>query len=81
MDPSQWRTHTQAHMAVFDYIECLYNPRRHSAIAYLSPAKFDLTDVPSGPRLEEVDVRGRKRVSNSTIVGCSVRHIRLRIDE
>jgi transposase InsO family protein len=41
IDRSRWRTHTEARMAVFDYIECFYNPRRrHSAIAYLSPAEF-----------------------------------------
>jgi putative transposase len=42
IDRSRWRTHTDARMAVFDYIECFYNPRRrHSAIAYLSPAEFE----------------------------------------
>jgi putative transposase len=29
-------------MAVFDYIEGFYNPRRrHSALAYLSPAEYE----------------------------------------
>jgi putative transposase len=42
IDRSRWRTHTDARMAVFEYIECFYNPqRRHSAIAYLSPAEFE----------------------------------------
>ena len=42
IDRSQWRTHTEARMAVFDYIECFYNPHgRHSAIAYLSPTEFE----------------------------------------
>ena len=45
IDRSRWRTHTHARMAVFDYIECFYNPRRrHSAIAYLSPAEFERRD-------------------------------------
>ena len=37
---SRWRTHGEARMAIFDYIEGFYNPRRwHSALAYLSPAE------------------------------------------
>jgi putative transposase len=39
---SRWRTRTEARMAVFDYIEGFYNPRRrHSALAYLSPAEYE----------------------------------------
>ena len=39
---SRWCTHTEARMAVFDYIEGFYNPRRrHSALAYLSPAEYE----------------------------------------
>ena len=39
---SRWRTHAEARMAVFDYIEGFYNPRRrHSALAYLSPAEYE----------------------------------------
>jgi putative transposase len=35
---SRWRTHDEAHMAVFDFIEAFCNPRRrHSALGYLSP--------------------------------------------
>jgi putative transposase len=42
IDRSRWRTHTDARMAIFDYIECFYNPRRrHSALGYLSPAQFE----------------------------------------
>jgi putative transposase len=42
IDRSRWRTHADARMAVFDYIECFYNPRRrHSAIAYLTPTEFE----------------------------------------
>jgi putative transposase len=28
IDRNRWRTHTEARMAVFDYIEAFYNPRR-----------------------------------------------------
>lgn len=39
---SRWRTHSEARMAVFDFIEAFYNPhRRHSALAYLSPLEFE----------------------------------------
>ncbi len=31
-----------ARLAVFDYIECFYNPqRRHSTLGYLSPIEFE----------------------------------------
>ena len=42
IDRCRWRTHTEARMAVFDFIEGFYNPlRRHSALGYLSPATFE----------------------------------------
>ena len=42
IDRSRWRTHTEARMAVFDYIEAFYNARRrHSGLDYLSPANFE----------------------------------------
>jgi putative transposase len=40
--PSRGRTRSEARMAVFEYLEGFYNPRRrHSALAYLSPAEYD----------------------------------------
>jgi putative transposase len=42
VDRSRWRTHAEARMAVFDFIEGFYNPRRrHSALDYLSPAEHE----------------------------------------
>jgi putative transposase len=42
IDRSRWRTRLQARMAVFEYLEGFYNPRRrHSALAYLSPAEYE----------------------------------------
>jgi putative transposase len=39
---SCWRTHAEARMAVFDFIEAFYIPRRrHSALADLSPAEYE----------------------------------------
>jgi len=37
-----FRTHHQARLAVFDYIETFYNPKRlHSALGYQSPVDFE----------------------------------------
>ena len=37
-----WKTRDQARLAVFDYIETFYNPRRrHSALGYLSPDEYE----------------------------------------
>ena len=37
-----WPTRQAAHAAVFDYLECWYNPnRRHSALDYLSPIAYE----------------------------------------
>ena len=42
IDQSVWRTHDEARLAVFEYIEVFYNrQRRHSALGYLSPATFE----------------------------------------
>jgi putative transposase len=42
IDRSSWRTRADARLAVFDYIEAFYNPRRrHSALGQLSPAEFE----------------------------------------
>jgi putative transposase len=39
---TRWRSHAEARMAIFDYIEGFYNPRRrHSALDYLSPAEYE----------------------------------------
>ena len=38
---TRWRTREEARMAVFDFIEAFYNPRRrHSALGYVSPADY-----------------------------------------
>jgi putative transposase len=42
IDRSRWRSFTEARMAVFDYLEAFYNPRRrHSALGYLSPVAYE----------------------------------------
>jgi putative transposase len=38
-----FQTHQQAELAIFDYIETFYNPKRlHSALGYQSPVDFEL---------------------------------------
>ena len=47
---NRWRTHSEARMAVFDFIEGFYNPhRRHSALGYLSPAEYERRSALSVP--------------------------------
>lgn len=42
IDRSSWPTHSEARLAVFDWIERFYNRARiHSALDYLSPADFE----------------------------------------
>ena len=42
LDRTSFRTRADARLAVFDYIEGFYNPRRrHSALGYLSPADYE----------------------------------------
>ncbi|MFT7624362.1 MAG: putative transposase [Myxococcota bacterium] len=41
LDRTTFRTHHEATMAIFSFIESFYNPwRRHSGIGYLSPDRF-----------------------------------------
>jgi len=42
LDRTRFKTQAEAKLAVFDFIEGWYNPhRRHSALGYKSPAKFE----------------------------------------
>jgi len=42
IDRRRFRTHTEARMAVFEFIEGWYNPsRRHSRLDYLSPVQYE----------------------------------------
>jgi putative transposase len=44
LDRQRFRTQIDARLAVFDFIEGWYNPRRrHSALEYLSPMIFERT--------------------------------------
>ena len=42
LDRHRFKTQIEARMAVFDFIEGWYNPRRrHSALGYLSPNNYE----------------------------------------
>ncbi len=42
VDRQSWPTKAELRSAVFDYIECFYNPRRrHSSLDYLSPVEYE----------------------------------------
>jgi putative transposase len=42
LDRRKFRTQVEARMAIFEFIEGWYNPRRrHSSLGYLSPAEFE----------------------------------------
>lgn len=44
LDRYRFRTHAEAQMAIFRYIDGFYNPRRrHSALDYLSPMNYEQT--------------------------------------
>jgi len=41
-DRAPLKTHAEAKMAIFDFIEGWYNPRRrHSALDYMSPMEYE----------------------------------------
>ena len=43
LDRNRFRSHSEARMAVFSFIEGFYNPsRRHSALGYLSPIEYEM---------------------------------------
>jgi putative transposase len=42
LDVKEWQSRTEPAAAMFEWIECLYNPfRRHSGIGMLSPVTFE----------------------------------------
>ncbi len=47
LDRTRFRSHAEARMAVFEFIEGWYNPRRrHSALGYLSPLDYERNHLP-----------------------------------
>ena len=54
LDRRTFRRRDQARLDVFEFIEGFYNPRRrHSALGYLSPERFEEQPTKTGKDLEE----------------------------
>ena len=50
LDQRTWRTRGELANAIFEWIECWYNPtRRHSSIGMHSPVDFEQLHTPSDP--------------------------------
>lgn len=50
LDSRAWNTRAELATAIFEWIECWYNPqRRHSGIGMLSPAQFEARHTPPHP--------------------------------
>jgi len=49
LDRRRFKTHAEARIAIFEFIEGFYNPRRrHSSLGYLSPATFETRALDPG---------------------------------
>lgn len=49
LDRRRFKTHAEARIAIFEFIEGFYNPRRrHSSLGYLSPAAFETRTLDPG---------------------------------
>ncbi len=49
LDRRRFKTHAEARIAIFEFIEGFYNPRRrHSSLGYLSPAAFETRALDPG---------------------------------
>jgi hypothetical protein len=67
LERRRFKTHAEAKMAIFEFIESFYNlRRRHSALGYLSPVDFErcqsggsLRPRPSEPAVELTPVKAR----------------------
>ncbi|WP_214406215.1 integrase core domain-containing protein, partial [Pseudonocardia lacus] len=47
LDSRTWRTRAELANAIFEWIECWYNPtRRHSSIQMLSPVDYEAAHTP-----------------------------------
>jgi putative transposase len=66
IDRSTFRTHAEARMAIFEFIEGWYNPRRrHSSIDYLSPINYERQYESRSQTLDNTQPVTRKHKSRS----------------
>ena len=50
LDSRTWNTRAELANAIFEWIECWYNPkRRHSRVGMFSPAEFETRHTPPHP--------------------------------
>ncbi len=50
LDEHHWRTRTELAQAIFEWLECWYNPsRRHSYCGMLSTVDYERTHTPFAP--------------------------------
>lgn len=62
LDRHAFRTPVEARLAVFDFIEGFYNPRRrHSALGYLSPMRYEVDRISQHPTAGSPRFRGTTR--------------------
>jgi putative transposase len=62
LDRRRFKTQAEARIAVFEFIEGFYNPRRrHSSLGYLSPVKFECQFTATAPRSEHTRACRRAR--------------------
>ncbi len=78
IDRTIFRTHADARMAIFEYIEGWYNPRRlHSARGYLSPVEYErATGQMSSSRADDetANSRGTLDLGQVEIVASAASH-------
>lgn len=68
LDRRRFKTHAEARIAIFEFIESFYNPRRrHSSLGYLSPAAFETRALDPGahePAIVLASVKGGLETSS-----------------
>ena len=74
-----WPTRAEARASVFEYIEGWYNPRRrHSTLAYLSPAEFERQHAEIAQAALEASISGNGSIASiapSALEGLTTRRV------
>ena len=71
LERRRFRSHAEARMAVFEFIEGWYNPRRrHSAIGYLSPVNYERSQLPPARQIHNPSTKpGQLHPTNAMQIG------------